>query len=145
MCIHFMNAGRTVPHLLAVVLTSLCAWGCGSGAPPAREDILAIPAEDHFGGSTKGMLYELCAKIEKHGVKGAQQALPEMIENMQGYEKQAIGTHGETYQQIDNKLAELDNLVKGSPSNAALKQEVEELRALANKLPGKADEHPKVE
>jgi hypothetical protein len=119
--------------------------GCGSGGPPAREDVLAIPAEEHYGGGVKSTLYELCAKMEKRGVKGAQDALPQVLENMQGYENQALGDHAETYRQIDNKLAELDNSLKSSPSVATIKQAVEELRALADKLPGKAEPHPVVE
>jgi hypothetical protein len=136
---------RPFPILGLMILLTLGGWGCGSGGPPAREDVLAIPDEEHYGGVVKGRLYELSAKIEKRGVKGAQEALPEMLENMQGYEKQALGDHGDTYRQIDTKLKELDTSLKGSPTPEAMKQAVEELRALANKLPGKADEKPKVE
>jgi len=122
----------------------LTALGCGSGAP-ARQDVLATPADEHFGGVIKGMLYVLCAKIEKRGVKGAKEGVPEVLENMQGFEKKALGSHRETYRQIDQKLKDLDTQLNGSPSDAALKQAAEELRGLASKLPGKADETPKVE
>lgn len=136
---------RPFPMLGLAIVLSLGAVGCGSGGPPARKDVLAIPAEEHYGSSTKRMIYELCAKIEKHGVKGAQQSLPETIENMQSYEKQALGDHADTYRQIDTKLKELDTLLKGSPTDAAMKQAAEELRGLASKLPGTADEQPNVE
>ena len=130
---------------VAILLIALSALGCGSGGPPAREDVLAIPAEEHYGRTVKDMVYVLCAKMERRGVKGAQEALPEVLENFQGYENRALGSHGDTYRQIDTKLKELDASLKGSPTDAAMKQVVEELRALADKLPGKADANPKVE
>jgi len=135
-----------VTRLLGVLfLICLSAWGCGSGGPPAREDVLKIPAEEHYGGAIKGMLYVLCAKMEKRGIKGAKEGLPEVLENMQGYEKQSLGSHSDTYRQIDQKLKDLDTLLKGSPTDAVVKQTAEELRGLASKLPGKADESPKVD
>jgi hypothetical protein len=134
---------RTAFALFALCLIPL-ASGCGSGET-ARPDVLQIPADEHFGGTIKSMLYVLSAKMEKRGVKGAKAGLPEVSENMQGYEKKALGSHGETYRQIDQKLKDLDSLLKGSPNDAAVKQAAEELRGLASKLPGTADENPKVE
>jgi hypothetical protein len=135
---------RPVLWLACGLLAAFCA-GCGSGGPPAREDVLAIPDEEHYSVSTKNMIYEFCAKVRKRGVKGAQQGLPEVLENMEGYDKQPLGKHADVYRQIDNKLQEIKSLLDGTPNVQALRQAVEELDEITDQLPGKAVENPAVE
>jgi hypothetical protein len=119
--------------------------GCGSDAPPARPEILNAPAEDLHGAAQKAILYEFRAKIRKHGVAGARQELPNMLESFESYEAAPVGNHGDTYKQIYEKLQALETTLAGSPTDEQVKQAAEEIGTLADKLPGKADENPQVE
>lgn len=132
-------------QIFAASLLALGAMGCGGDTPEARQDILNTPREELYGASTKSLLYEFRAKVRKHGVEGAKDALPELQENFQGYEQLPLGEHMQTWQQIDEKLKELESALGQSPSREQVTSSVEEIGTLADKLPGKADENPQVE
>ena len=119
--------------------------GCGSSESTARPDILQTPEDELHGAATKATLYEFRAKVRKHGVRGAQQELPDLLESFEGYEKRPVGEHLATYQQIVEKLKSLEASLAGSPSKEQVVQTAEEIGALADKLPGKAHENPVVE
>ena len=132
-------------RLFIIAFSASLSLGCGSSGPPPREDIAAIPPEEHFSKSTKTAIYEFCAKVRKRGVKGAQQALPEVLEPLDGYENRPLGKHADVYKQIYDKLKSIESMVSGSTTDAAVKQAVEELDELTDQLPGEAVENPRVE
>jgi hypothetical protein len=140
-----MLIGLRTSGLVAAALLLALGTGCGGGGPPTREDILKIPKEEHYGMAVKAQLFEFRAKVKKRGVKAAQQELPTLLENFDGYEKQALGQHLETYKQIVEKLNALKTTLAGSPNPAEVTQVANEIGELATKLPGKADENPEVE
>lgn len=83
------------------------------------------------------------AKLCKRGVTAAKQDLPILLEDVINYEKQPVGSHAATYKEIVDKLkameASLDSASKDSVVKAA-----NEIGALADRLPGKANENPQV-
>ena len=119
--------------------------GCGSNGPPAREDVLAMPREELYGASMKSLVYEFRAKVRKRGIPAAKEGLPGLLENFNGYEEQAVGTHLETYRQIADKLKTLQTTLEGSPSREAVTDQVDEIGSLADQLPGDANQNPPVE
>ena len=128
---------------LATFAVALCVAGCGRGS--GRPDLDAIPAEELHGASTKGMLYEFRAKVRKYGVAAAKKELPAVLEAFADYEQQPIGSHKETYRQIAEKLKALETTLAGSPTKDAVVKAADEIGALADKLPGKANPNPQVE
>src|SRR5262245_34723662 len=133
-----MNAIWRAPVLLAVLAIALGAGGCG-GKHTGRPDLDAIPDEELHGASTKGLLYEFRAKVKKRGVAAAKQDLPVLLESFQDYEKQPVGKHVETYRQIAEKLKALESSLAAAPSKDAVVKAADEIGALADKLPGKAN------
>lgn len=125
------------------MLLALFASGCSNDV--ARPDIAAQPKEDLFGAAIKSQLYEFRAKVRKRGAAAAKQELPGLLENLQGFEKQPLGTHKETYQQIMDKLKSLQTTVAGAAKNDAVIAAANEIGTLADKLPGKANDNPVVE
>jgi hypothetical protein len=116
--------------------------GCGSGQKSGRADIDAMPKDEIQGSADKAQLYELRAKIKKRGGAAVKQELPDVIESLSGYEKRPVSAeYKETMKQIVEKLKALD--VNGSKD--ALAKSADEIAALAEKLPGKADPNPSVE
>jgi hypothetical protein len=119
--------------------------GCGSDDPPARPEIVNAPAEELHGAAQKAILYEFRAKVRKHGLPGARQELPNMLETFESYDAAPVGNHGDTYKQIYEKLQALETTLAGSPTDQQVKQAAEVIGTLADKLPGKAEENPQVE
>jgi len=128
---------------LATSAIALCLAGCGQRS--GRPDLDAIPAEELHGASTKGLLYEFRAKVRKYGVTAAKKELPTVLEAFADYEQQPIGSHKDTYRQIAEKLKALETTLAGSPTKDAAIQAADEIGALADKLPGKANPNPQVE
>jgi hypothetical protein len=129
----------------AALLVTLCVSGCSSGQPSGRPDLDAIPRDELQGASTKAMIYEFRAKVRKRGASAAKQELPQLLEGLQDYERQPVGQHKDTYKQIVEKIRELQTTLAGSPSKEAVVKAAEEIGALADKLPGKAEPNPQVE
>ena len=130
-----------------VALTVLLAWsvlGCGSGQPSGRPDIDAIPEAELRGAAIKTSVYELRAKVRKRGANAVKQDLPDLIEILTAYERLKLGEHQETYKQINDKLKALQGTAASATKDAAIKA-AEEIGTLADKLPGKANQDPKVE
>jgi hypothetical protein len=131
---------------LAVSLAVTLAFaGCGSDEPPARQDILDTPKEELYGASTKSVLYEFRAKVRKRGAAAAKLALPEVLENFEGYEQLPLGEHLKTYEELAGKLKALETTLSGSPTDEQVREDVDAIADLAAKLPGKAEENPEVE
>lgn len=94
----------------------------------------------------KSLLFEFRAKVRRRGIPVAKQEIPELLEAFDGWEKQPVGEHKETYKQIVEKLNAIKTAVDGSnPNKEVVVQGAEELGNLAAKLPGKANENPMVE
>jgi hypothetical protein len=127
---------------LAVAAIIMC--GCSKGQPSGRPDIDAIPEAELRGAAIKASVYELQAKVRKRGVAAVKQELPEMIEVLTAYERLKLGEHQETYKQINEKLKALQASAASATKDSAIKA-TDEIGALADKLPGKAEKNPQVE
>jgi hypothetical protein len=119
--------------------------GCGSGAPSGREDIAKIPPEEHYGSSVKNLLYEFRAKVRKRGVPAAKKEIPIVLENIQGYEQQPLGQNLETMKKIEQLLKDTEKKLSGSITKEEVVDVANTVADLASKLPGKANENPRVE
>jgi len=133
-------------RLLGICVFLAAIEGCGPGRQPSgRPDIDAIPEIELRGSATKASIYEFRAKVKRRGLGAAKAELPTLIESLEGYEKLKLGEHTATYQQIFEKLKALQGTLAGSPSKDAVTKAADEIAALADKLPGKADPNPQVE
>jgi hypothetical protein len=130
--------------LLAALAVVAGISGC-SGQRSGRPDLDAIPDEELHGASTKALLYEFRAKVRKYGATAAKKELPTLLESFQDYEKQPVGKHLDTYRQIVEKLKALETALAASPTKDAVVKAADEIGALADKLPGKANPNPQVE
>lgn len=130
----------------AATLLVAALLGCSGGsAPSGRPEIDAVPDAALYGASAKAVLYEFRAKVRKHGVAGAKQSLPELLENFEGFTALPADEYSATYKQIMEKLRELENSLAGSPNREAVVQAAEDIGKLADSLPGQASENPVVE
>jgi len=126
------------------LLVSAVLLGCSSRQKSGRPDIDAIPEIEHRGAATKSALYEFRAKVRKRGAAAAKQDLPDLIENIQAHEKLKLGPHNATYKELAEKLKAVQAEV-GSGNKDAILKKVDEAVAVAEKLPGKANDNPSVE
>jgi hypothetical protein len=148
-----MLNGRSILSLLPLCLRGsfllvaiLAAGGCGGGGQPSgRPDLDATPEAERRAAATKADLYDFCAKVKKRGANAAKQELPDFLASMEAHEKLKLGAHQETYKQIVEKLKALQGLIGGSPAKPALDAAIEELKKIADKLPGNANPNPQVE
>jgi hypothetical protein len=127
-----------------LALAALMILGCSKGQPSGRPDIDAIPEAELRGAAIKASVYEFQAKVRKRGVAAVKQELPEMIEVLTAYERLKLGEHQETYKQINEKLKALQASAASATKDSAVKA-ADEIGALADKLPGKAEKNPQVE
>jgi hypothetical protein len=129
--------------LLAILLSTLPA-GCGSGGQKSgRPDIDAMPKEDLIGAGIKAPLYEVRARAKKRGPAAVKQELTDLIEILEATEKRKdVGQpFKDTCKQIVEKLKSL----QGAANKEAGNKTADEIGALADKLPGKADQNPTVD
>ena len=133
-------------HRLGVWLAvaALVVSGCSSRQPSGRPDIDAIPEAELRGAAIKASVYELQAKVRKRGVAAVKQDLPDLIEILTAYERLKLGEHQDTYKQINEKLKALQASAASATKDSAIKA-ADEIGALADKLPGKAEKKPVVE
>jgi hypothetical protein len=135
LCSIFFAAGLLLLHC-----------GCGSGGQPSgRPDIDAIPEIELRGSAAKATLYEFRAKVRKRGAAAAKQELPELIETFEAYDRLKLGEHNATFKEITEKLKAMQGTLGGTPAKDAVLKSVDEVVALVEKLPGKADPNPQVE
>jgi hypothetical protein len=139
-----MNECNAAWCALASFLVS-ATLGCSSGQSSGRPDLDAIPEIERRGEATKADIYMFRAKVKKRGVNAAKADLPDLIASLENYEKLKLGEHKETYKQILEKLKALEGVLSGSPTKDAVVKAVDEVVAVAEKLPGKADPNPVVE
>ncbi|MCI0357996.1 MAG: hypothetical protein L0211_05910 [Planctomycetaceae bacterium] len=137
--------------------TSLGAWcwlsaaivigggGCSGSQPSSgRPEVEGVSDEEHFGASSKALLYEFRAKVRRRGVDAAKQELPQLLEGFEGYENRKLGESAGVYKEIVDKLKALQGTL-GSANRDAVIKAADEIGALADKLPGKANPNPEVE
>ena len=123
----------------------LILGGCGSGTPAVREDIAKLSPEELYGASVKSLLFEFRAKVRKRGVAAAKKEVPLVLENLQGYEQQPLGEHLETLKKIESTLKDLEQRAGGKMTKEEAVSSADMVGELAAKLPGKANENPRVE
>ena len=140
-----MILSRVRIGLVVSMLTTILLTACGSGQKSGRPDIDAIPEVELKGAADKKDLYEFRAKVKKRGVSAAKQDLPDLLAGLEHYEKFKLGPHKETYKQIVEKLKALQADLAGSPTKESVTKAADEIGALADKLPGKANANPTVE
>jgi len=140
-----MLLSRVRTSLITPILAAGLLTGCSSGQKSGRPDIDAIPEVELRGASDKKELYEFRAKVKKRGVAAAKQDLPDLLASLENYEKFKLGEHKETYKQIVEKLKAMQADLAGSPSKESVTKYVDEIGALADKLPGTAPANPTVE
>jgi hypothetical protein len=136
------NASRQL--LAAILFSAALALGCSSSQQSGRPDIDAMPKEELYGASAKASIYEFRAKVRKRGASAVKQDLQDLVENLEGHERLKLSEHAETYKQIVEKLKALQGSLASASKDAAVKA-ADEIGALADKLPGKADPNPQVE
>jgi hypothetical protein len=125
------------------LLVTLAASGCGSAENSARPDIAAVSDEEHFGRDVKEQLYVFRAKVRKRGASAAKQDLPDLLEGIATYDQRRIANK-EVYKEIVEKLKALEGKLSAA-SKEELVKAADEIGALADKLPGKAEPNPMVE
>ena len=140
-----MIVSRARVGLLVSMLATVLFTACSSGQKSGRPDIDAIPEVELRGAADKKDLYEFRAKVKKRGVAAAKQDLPDLLAGLEHYEKFKLGAHKETYKQIVEKLKALQSDLAGSPTKESVGKAADEIGALADKLPGKANSNPTVE
>jgi hypothetical protein len=124
---------------------AITSIGCsGSKQSSGRPEVESVSDEEHFGASSKALLYEFRAKARKRGVAAAKQELPQLLESFDGYEKRKLGQSAATYKEIVEKLNALQGTL-GSANRDTVVKAADEIGALADKLPGKANPNPEVE
>jgi hypothetical protein len=139
-----MRASLDACFFLAAAIV-IASSGCsGKQTPSGRPEVESVTDEEHFGASSKALLYEFRAKVRKRGVAAAQQDLPQLLESFDGYEKRKLGQSTATYKEIVEKLKALQGTL-GSANRDAVVKAADEIGALADKLPGKANPNPEVE
>jgi hypothetical protein len=119
--------------------------GCGSSTPSVREDIAKQSPEELYGASIKSLLFEFRAKVRKRGVAAAKKEAPLVLENLAGYEQQPVGQHLETLKKIEDTLKDLEKRAGGKMTKEEAVSSADMIGDLAAKLPGKANENPRVE
>jgi hypothetical protein len=133
-----MTCRVAVRPLVGAALFACSAAGCGSGGPPARQDVIqAAPGELH-GASTRTLFHEFRETVRTRGVEGAKQELPNVLENFATYEHKDVGSHLKTYKQISEKLTSLESALAGTPTKDEVVKAVDEIWTLVDSLPGKA-------
>lgn len=128
-----------------VLLAAPWVAGCiGANQSSGRPEVEGVSDAEHFGASSKALLYEFRAKVRKRGVEAARQELPQVLESFEGYERRKLGDSAAMYKEIVEKLKAMESSL-GSASREAAVQAADEIGVLADKLPGTANPNPEVE
>jgi len=116
--------------LASLVLIVVCqSLGCGNSKteeqtePVSLQNAIALRQsveEDLLGEGAEGPL---------------KQRVTNFSENIEGYDEDEMGEYADTFKEIRSKFAELKKLVDSNGSQAEIKKVMDELKALAEKLP----------
>jgi hypothetical protein len=117
--------------LLVVLSLGLAVVGCSSKSTMKSEG--EDPAE--FARATKQQVLQF-VKSAKENPKSAGGDAEALLERLQVYTSRPVGDNQAVYEQLVKKCQELVNTAKRSPGSGDVTKKLDELAALANKLPG---------
>ena len=123
--------------LTVLVICVAAGWliGC-NGAAEERTDMPQESLELQQAKDTRATVEELQDALQGEGVAGLKGSIGDVMEGLEeGYDEPS-GPHKATITSINNGVKELSTLLAGSPSQADVQKKMDELVALAKKLPG---------
>ena len=109
---------------------ALAAAGC-SGRPAVKAEG-NDPAE--YARATKQQVLQF-VKAAKEAPRSAGGQAEALLERLQVYPSRPVGDNQPTYEQLTQKCKELVDVAKRSPGSADVRKKLDELAALASKLP----------
>src|SRR5262245_40821156 len=115
--------------LQAAVLVAV-AFGCARPAKPTDKLDAAGYAR-----LIKRLVLEFVQEAKKNPEAAGQKA-SDLLETLKSHPKQPVGEHKEIYAELTTKCGALLEAAKRSPGSAATHKHLDEMAALANKLPG---------
>src|SRR5262245_60591632 len=115
--------------LQAAVLVAV-AFGCARPAKPT--DKLDAAGYAHL---IKRMVLEFVQEAKKNPESAGQRA-SDLLETLKRYPNQPFGEYKEIYGQLTKKCGALLEEAQRSPGSTAVTKQLDEMAALANKLPG---------
>jgi hypothetical protein len=118
--------------LLGLACSGLLLAGCSKSA----NNDAAGGGPDAYGGKIKTLVYELVKTVGNNPKTAAEQGSV-LLEELEVYESQPVGDHQETYASLLQKCQDLVAAGK-SGSKDKVTATLREMKALADKLPGKA-------
>ena len=118
-----------------MIVSTLGLLGCGGGDPP-RTDFPQQDIETQNAIGMKSDIDGLMSALKSEGVNALRTDLLGLVESFEESGEEPTGPHAETYKSIQSGLKELQSQVDSGASPADLQAKIEELQALAAKLPG---------
>jgi len=118
--------------ILTVVLIAT-ACGCSGRGPAAKKAEGEDPAE--YARATKQQVLQF-VQMANENMKSAGGQAEALLERLQVHTTRPVGENKTIYEQLTQTCKELVDAAKRSPGSADVKKKVDELAALANKLPG---------
>jgi hypothetical protein len=118
--------------LLAAFSLILVAAGCSSSNRTGKSE-----GEDptEFARTTKQQVQQF-VRAAKETPKSAGGQAEALLERLTVYKSRPVGDNGPIYEQLLEKCKEIVDSAKRSPGSAEVMKKVEEMAALASKLPG---------
>jgi hypothetical protein len=115
----------------AVLIANAC--GCSGGGRSAKKVEGEDPAE--YARATKQQVLRF-VQVANENLRSAGGEAEALLERLQVYTSRPVGENKSIYEQLTQTCKELVDAAKRSPGSADVKKKVDELTALANKLPG---------
>ena len=119
---------------LLICLPVAAFAGCGDGGGDPTVQAPPEPPEQQFAAGVKSEVYELNTALKEEGAEGVD--VDGLVESLEEYEDEAVGEHEATYKSLLEGAQALQKLVNDSGSAADIQKKIDELIALADKLPG---------
>jgi hypothetical protein len=114
------------------LLTALALAVLASGCSKSKPSPTAMPAADYAKDTKNSVLSFVNSAKESPKAAGAQAEM--FLEQLQGYAKRQVGDNKDIYEQLVQKCKEVSESAKRSPGD--VRKKLDEMAALANKLPG---------
>lgn len=117
--------------------------GCGGGGPgtgaSGSPGAVASAPEVNYAQAIRGSIRQVEDGLKEGGLPVAKGNTESLLEALEGYESNsAAAPHKATYDQIVNTAKELKGMFDSSASKADIEKKINELTALADKLPSGA-------
>jgi hypothetical protein len=116
---------KTLSTFLAGTITALCL-GCGGSGPPPPE----TQDSSAYALRIKRTIVEFVAEGKQNPTAAPKEAAV-LVETLEVYKSQPVGEHEAVYAELLERCRQLS-----SASGADVRKKLDELAALANKLPG---------